>query len=155
MGILDFIVGLVLLPSVLVDSLTQRPVDFEPVQTSIDGHQFTLYIADTPSKWQHGFKDRDVADNEAMLFVFPEDGLRTFWMKGTKTPLDMVFLDGNMQVIDIIGAAQPCRLICKPYFSRGRYVLELKGGVAEKIGLVQGSGVVISSPSLQIPGLSS
>ena len=154
MGILDFIVGLVLLPSVLVDSLTQRPVDFEPVHTSIDGHQFTLYIADTPSKWQHGFKGREVADNEAMLFVFPENGLKTFWMKGTKTPLDIVFLDENLRVAGIVGAARPCRLICKPYLSRGRYVLEFKGGVAEKMGLVQGSSVVISSPSLQIPGLS-
>lgn len=155
MGILDIIVGLILLPSALVDSLTQRPVDFEPVQTSIAGHWFTLYVADTPSKWQHGFKGKDVADNEAMLFVFPKNGLKTFWMKGTKTPLDIVFLDENFQVSDIVGAAQPCNFICKPYLARGKYVLEFKGGVAEKIGLSPGANLTISLPSLQIPGLSS
>jgi len=154
-GILDVVVGLVLLPSVLMDSLTQRPVDFEPVHTSIAGHPFILYIADTPTKWQHGFKGKEVADNEAMLFVFPKNGLKTFWMKDTTTPLDIVFLDEHLQVLDIVDAAQPCKFICKPYLAKGKYVLEFKSGVAERIGLSKGDSVTISLPSLQIPGLSS
>lgn len=76
-----------------------------------------------------------------MIFVFDEEKPRAFWMKNTLIPLDMIFLDDELNVINIL-TATPCeREPCRLYRSSGpaRYVLEINGGLAEKKGIVVGS----------------
>ena len=143
MGFLDVFFGLFLLPAALIDSITQSPVDFQPENATIADRPFMLYRARTPSEWQHGFKGREVAANEAMLFEFPDDGRRMFWMKDTTTPLDIIFLDSDYRVVNVHENASPCGLLCRPYFGRGKYVLEVRAGMAQELGPEKGESVEI------------
>jgi uncharacterized membrane protein (UPF0127 family) len=136
----DLLMGLLLLPAAIADSLVQLPAGFTAEDAEINGRHFRLYRARTAAQWQQGFKGREVAADEAMLFEFPSSGPKMFWMKGTLTPLDMVFLDERFRVLKVVENAQPCGLLCRPYFGTGRYVLEVRAGVSR--GLLAGGGAV-------------
>lgn len=142
MTLLDLAVGFMLLPAVLLDMLTQSSVDFRSENVAIAGRPFILYRARTREEWQQGFKNHEVARDEAMLFEFPGGGWKMFWMKDTVTPLDIIFLDEKFQVLKIHRSAQPCRLLCRPYIGNGRYVLELRAGVADELGIEKGHELV-------------
>ena len=131
MGVFDILIGLLLLPAAIADTILQRPVNFQSEQATINGRDFELYVADTPEKLQYGFKGREVAENEAMLFIFPAKATRAFWMRGTKTPLDIVFLDENYTITKVIENAQPCSIFCRPHVGTGKYVLEFRAGAID------------------------
>lgn len=118
-----------------------------PVVT-LDGHLFAVEIAITPAEQEHGLMDRtSMAADHGMLFVFPDSQPRTFWMKNTLIPLDMLFFDANRHLVAIQAEAQPCKADpCQLYPSNtpARYVLELNAGTAAKLGAREGDVITIS-----------
>jgi hypothetical protein len=42
-----------------------------------------------------------VPDGTGMLFVFPREGERSFWMQNTYVALDVAFIDRNFRIVDI------------------------------------------------------
>jgi uncharacterized membrane protein (UPF0127 family) len=77
-----------------------------------------------------------------MLFVFTETRHPTFWMKDTRIPLDIVFLDEKGTVVSVERDAPPCAAEpCPRYTSPlpSRAVLELAAGVAAQRGIGEGS----------------
>lgn len=42
-----------------------------------------------------------LAENSGMLFVFDQQAIYPFWMKNTKIPLSIAFIDKNFAIIDI------------------------------------------------------
>lgn len=93
-------------------------------------------IADSPIEHSKGLMFRKNLDlNKGMLFIFDDEDYRTFWMKNTLIPLDMVFIDDNMTVVDKT-TMQPCKNDpCPTYTSEfpAKYVLEVNSGVAQSI----------------------
>ena len=73
-----------------------------------------------------------------MLFVFEAEEHRSFWMKNTLIPLDILFLDARGVVVDVqtmypqIGDADNA---LKVYRSAqpARYALEMNAGLAESL----------------------
>lgn len=115
---------------------------------SLDGHAFTVEIAATPTAQEHGLMDRTfMAADHGMLFVFPDAQPRTFWMKNTLIPLDMLFFDASRHLVAIQADAQPCKADpCQLYPSNApaRYVLELNAGAAAKLGARKGDVITFS-----------
>jgi len=114
------------------------------------GRAFVAEIADTPELWQRGYMFRkEVRDDEAMIFVFPEAGFHPFWMKNTLVPLDMIWMDDAFTVIHLQIAAPPCAADPCPSYGplrKARYVLEVRGGAAAHEGLKVGDRMQISFP---------
>lgn len=89
---------------------------------------FDLEIADSDEERQQWLMYREVLSNQSgMLFVFDNEGIYPFWMKNTKIPLDIIWIDKNNIIVDIY-TAQPCKedpcQSYKPSWS-GLYVLEI------------------------------
>ena len=108
----------------------------------LKGQRFTVELAETQEKQALGLMFRDsLPDDHGMLFVFPSEGLRRFWMKNTRIPLDIMYFDGDLKLVSVSENVQPCRTPhCPSYPSTGpaRYVLELNAGKAAELGLQPG-----------------
>jgi uncharacterized protein len=114
---------------------------------TLNGHRFSIEIAADNASREHGLMDRTQMDaDHGMLFVFDDDAQRAFWMKNTKIPLDMLFIDAANRIVSIQHDVPPCLADpCIAYSSGApaRYVLELNGGQAAKLGLTSGDRVDI------------
>lgn len=113
----------------------------------IQDKPFFTEIADTPEKHARGLMFRThIRADYGMLFVFAEEDIRSFWMKNTLIPLDMIFLNNEKQVVDLFCSVPPCRGDpCPGYTSAlpARYVLEIAGGTAKKLKLKIGDKIFI------------
>ena len=88
------------------------------------------------------FRER-LDDGEGMLFPFEEDVERSFWMKNVLIDLDMLFIGSDFQIKKIRNAV-PCVEDPCPLYSSGvpvRYVLEIRGGLAEELNIAEGDSV--------------
>jgi len=78
---------------------------------------------------------KEVPAGTGMLFVFPDEGPRVFWMKNTLVPLDMIFLASDRRVVGIIENAEPLTTSPRDPHVSARYVLEVAGGTAFAKGI--------------------
>jgi len=102
--------------------------------------EISAELATTGSQRQLGLMYRKkMAEKHGMLFIFPAEKERSFWMKNTYLELDMIFLDRSLRVVSIIHRATPLTLTPRPSVLPASYVLEVGGGLAKKWGVVQGS----------------
>ena len=79
--------------------------------------------------------------NHGMLFVFQSPYVYSFWMKDTKIPLDMIWLDSSRRVIHIESSVPPCSKDPCPTYAPADpalYVLEFNAGEAKRIDLKKG-----------------
>ena len=103
---------------------------------------FSVEVAQTRSERARGLMHREQLEpDEGMLFVYEKEGERSFWMKNTLIPLDIIWIDADKEVVFIHERAQPCKVEPCPKISpdvKASYVLELNAGSVEKIGLSVG-----------------
>ena len=113
----------------------------------LNGKTFSVEVADNDASREHGLMDRtEMAADHGMLFVFDDDVPRAFWMKNTKIPLDMLYFDADRHLVSVQHNVPPCTADPCPAYSSGapaRYVLELNGGEAKKIGVSAGDVIDI------------
>lgn len=90
-------------------------------------------VVSTPARIQRGLMHRQhLAPDRGMLFVFSSDRVRTFWMKNTLIPLDMLFIDADLRIAGIVENTEPLTLTQRTVGIATRYVLELNAGWASK-----------------------
>ena len=101
---------------------------------------FAVRIADTPNTRAQGLMHIDhMPNDQGMLFVYQEPMSVSFWMKNTKIPLDMIFLSTKGRVDHIHSNAKPFDHTIIHGGSDIQYVVEINGGISEKLGLSIGS----------------
>jgi uncharacterized membrane protein (UPF0127 family) len=107
----------------------------------LKGQRFTVELAETSEQQALGLMFRDsMADDHGMLFLFPVESVRRFWMKNTRIPLDIMYFDKDLKLVSVADA-KPCRTPrCPTYASEGpaQYVLELNAGKAAELGVRPG-----------------
>ncbi|MDD3101538.1 MAG: DUF192 domain-containing protein [Patescibacteria group bacterium] len=99
---------------------------------------FQTVIARTPPEMAKGLMNQHLKKNGGMLFVFKTPVSDKFWMKNTLEPLDIIWLDENKQVIFISKNTPICEKDPCPNYGteqKSLYVLEIKGGATNQIGL--------------------
>lgn len=105
-------------------------------------HRFASELADTPQMRARGLMFRtELGDDEAMIFPFDTPGPRSFWMKNTPIPLDIVFIGADKRIINIARQTEPYSLASHRSEGAAIAVLELRGGRAEELGIVSGDTV--------------
>ena len=113
----------------------------------LKGQRFSVEIADTSEKQALGLMFRDdMADDHGMLFIFLDEAPRSFWMRNTRIPLDIIYFNSDLALVSVSENARPCRVQrCPGYPSAGpaKYVLELNAGKASELGLSPGDRLVL------------
>jgi uncharacterized protein len=123
------IIGLITFTVVFV-FLRQKKTHYRELE--LGGVTYRLEIADTPAKRAEGLMGRKRLDeNEGMLFIFPTKGKHSFWMYNTLIPLDIIWLDGDWNVVHVEKNVPPCEsanpIKCPSYRpdKPAKYVVEL------------------------------
>ena len=104
---------------------------------------FRTEYATTPAAIEIGMMYRRSMDKDmAMLFLMSGgDQLRSFWMKNTIVPLDIIYINSENEVVSIQANAQPLSTQSLPSGQPASYVLEVMGGEAAAQGIGVGTKV--------------
>jgi uncharacterized membrane protein (UPF0127 family) len=106
-------------------------------------------IARTREQLSRGLMWRTELDADAgMLFVFGDTAPRTFWMKNTPLPLDILFLDERGTVLNVAAATTPYSEAPVRSAGPARYVLEVNAGFAAKHGIEAGAKAELPTDAL-------
>jgi len=113
----------------------------------IGGKRFSVEIAETRQKQALGLMYRDEMPAEhGMLFIFPNEAPRSFWMKNTRIALDIMYFDKDLNMVSASLETKPCRVSrCPSYpsIAPAMYVLELNAGTAEALGVGPGARMTL------------
>lgn len=104
---------------------------------------FDLEVAATPDTRQTGLMHRDsMPAHHGMIFVFPDQDIRDFWMRNTRIPLDIVYLDSQGTVLTI-KQMQPYDLTSISSDRPAKYAIELNQGAASRAQLRTGDTIKV------------
>jgi uncharacterized protein len=104
--------------------------------------KISIEIADNDQETTQGLMyRRAMPDSCGMLFIFPNSEPRTFWMKNTYIPLDILFLDEAKKIITIQANRIPFSEEQIPSYENAKYVLEVNAGYCQRKGIQKGDGV--------------
>ena len=109
-------------------------------------HAVDAEVAATEEMTTRGLMWRtQLPDGKGMLFIFPDEKVRSFWMRNTLIPLDMIFISQAKRIVGIVAQAAPRTLTSRSVGVPSKYVLEVPGGWSEKSGIESGSQVEIET----------
>jgi uncharacterized membrane protein (UPF0127 family) len=95
--------------------------------------------ANTASSIEYGMMYRKSMDETmSMLFFMGNMQMRSFWMKNTYVSLDIIYVDDRYRIVSIQKNAEPLNTSSLPSEGPAMYVLEVKGGLSDKLGLRKG-----------------
>jgi uncharacterized membrane protein (UPF0127 family) len=142
---------LLLVPGSAQAGTDQAPAGLIPI-TLPGGAIIHAELADTPQKRAEGLMYRThLGADRGMLFTFLQAQAWTFWMKNTKIPLDIIWMNDKKQIVHIEPNVPICTRqddSCPQYRPNDEslYVLELAGGRAESLKLQRGSKLQFKVP---------
>ena len=78
------------------------PFGLRVIQLSIGNSSLLAEVADNPQTSANGLMFRDsLPDDHGMLFVFEKPKTASFWMKNTKIPLSIAYIDSVGRILQI------------------------------------------------------
>lgn len=123
----------------------QSGLPFIPL--TINGHALQVELATTPAQRAQGLMFRtDLAENVGMLFVFPDDAPRSFWMQNTPLPLSIAFIDAEGRIVNIADMQPFDDRTLHPSDGPARYALEVNQGWFAQRGIGPGDRVEFQLP---------
>jgi len=115
------------------------------LQADLAGKTFQLELALTEPKRRRGLMHREhLPADRGMLFVFPDEAVREFWMRNTRIDLDIIFLDRTGRIVNTDTMTAPADVAFNVEPDRARsgepaqFVIELNRGAVHRLGLERG-----------------
>ena len=117
----------------------------------VAGRPVRVELALDDAAREHGLMYRtELADDAGMLFIFPDEAPRTFWMKNTLIPLDITFLTTDGTLINV-GHGTPGVEVPGVFSDApARMVLELRAGWSADHGFKPGDRVQVPPELLDL-----
>jgi uncharacterized protein len=128
--------------SLAVTAQAEAPCAAGRVDLRWDGgrESFAVEVADDGAERSLGLMNRESMDLSAgMLFVYEQPRRAQFWMKNTLIPLDMIFADAGGRVTKVHSNAIPGDLTPIDGGQGVKFILEINGGLAAKLGIGEGT----------------
>jgi uncharacterized membrane protein (UPF0127 family) len=131
---------------------TPSPREVVPIESVPDatfgGVSLKLEYATTTLDQEKGLGGRaSLPEKQGMLFVFENNARYGFWMKDTRIPLDIFWLDSDRRVISLAESVATSTYPNVFYPSRpARYVLETNAGFARAHGIATGTLLYLKNP---------
>jgi hypothetical protein len=106
-------------------------------EAKLGGVDVKLYVANTDEKMSKGLSNVEkLEENEGMIFIYPDEGEREFWMKDMNFPLDILWFNSKSELVhkeeNVLPESYP------QVYGRGieaQYVMEFNAGFVERSGI--------------------
>ena len=123
--------------SLVCESLSSSILDTCNIQ--IEDIVLEVEIASTETSRNLGLMFRkSIPRNKGMIFVFPDEDHRSFWMKNTLIPLSIAFADSSGRILNIENL-YPGDLVSKHSAGPSKYAIEVNQGDFFKNKILPGS----------------
>jgi hypothetical protein len=130
----------ILAAAVLAAAAAAQPLATAPVL--LGGVPHRLELAADPAARERGLSGRtSIEPTGGMIFVFPDEAPRQFWMRDCLVDIDIAFLDGRGRIVAVHSMKREpprrpgesedqylSRLRGYPSFAPARYAIELRAG---------------------------
>ncbi len=111
------------------------------IELKIGDNKIEAEVADEDSERMQGLMYREeLPENGGMLFVYAAPEELKFWMKNTKIPLSIAFIDADTRIVRIADL-EPHDLESTSSGQAALYALEMQRGWFDKHGITEGSTV--------------
>ncbi|MDP6455512.1 MAG: DUF192 domain-containing protein [SAR202 cluster bacterium] len=132
---------------------TPPPPLIEPADARlaiVSGKTFHVRVAADDYARSTGFRNKvAIFDDDAMMFIHPQEGHWSYDTRDIMIPLDILFLDRHFVIVDIqttsvelVGTPDDELRIYRPSLP-AMYVMQIKGGMSDAIGIAVGDHVAI------------
>lgn len=113
-------------------------INTDSITTSIE-----IEIAETDGAINQGLMHRkSMSFNKGMLFIFPDNTTRSFWMKNTIIPLDIIYVNNDFEIVAIKDHTTPFSEASVSSDGKpAKYVVEVNAGFAGKYGIKEGDKI--------------
>jgi hypothetical protein len=131
--------------------------DTETLTLTLEGQPFRVWVARTDAEQRRGLMHitasqlAPLADGteRGMLFVFPDERVRSFWMRNTIIPLDIAYLrsDGT-----IVKTHTMPPLVTRTFTSiePARFALEINAGRLDALGVYEQTRIEIPEAAFKM-----
>lgn len=107
--------------------------------------RITVEVADNEEERTQGLMHRSqMADSSGMLFIFDNAEPRSFWMKNTKIPLDILYVGDNKEIVMVYKSVMPYSTQSVPSYKDARYVVEVNGGFTTEHNIKEGDHIAFN-----------
>ena len=111
------------------------------VELTLNTHTLTVELADDPDERHLGLMHRkSLPEDHGMLFVYPGEAPRSFWMKNTPLPLSIAYLSREGVILNVEDMT-PLSVEGVPSAGAAMYALEVNRGWFEQNGVKPGDRV--------------
>ena len=101
-----------------------------------------MEVADNDEERTQGMMFRSsMSYDRAMLFIMEYETPQSFWMHNTKMSLDIIYVDGEGQIVTIYKHTQPYSESPIPSFKPAKYVVETAAGFCDRFGVTEGDQI--------------
>ena len=122
---------------------TTAPSELPTCKMPIGSKTYQLEMARTSAEQEKGLMKRDsMPEDHGMIFIFDADRLQQFWMKDTRFPLDIIFVD-HAGVVVSVSTMQAYDLGTTSSVAPAQYAIELNIGQAKAAGVEKGQTLKI------------
>ncbi|NEV94944.1 DUF192 domain-containing protein [Psychroflexus sp. YR1-1] len=107
---------------------------------------FEIELAETDYEKETGLMHRtQMQANQGMLFIYDKEAARpSFYMKNTHIPLDLIYLNTNMSIVDFNLNTTPFSEDLISSNVPSRYVLEVNAGLVDELKLKKGDRIIVN-----------
>lgn len=118
--------------------------------------QYTINvaIAEDQNQRRKGLMNHtELAENQGMLFVYPDSELRAVWMKNTFLSLDVLFISSDGEILSMHENLTPCvNDPCEIYPSNApaKYTLEVNTGFIKNHNIKIGQYIEIKGDNINV-----
>ena len=105
-------------------------------------HRFRAEVAASPEAQNRGLMFRtELGPDEGMIFPSDPPQARSFWMKNTPLPLDIIFVGKDRRILNIAAETTPYSTDPVSALGPTSAVFEIAGGRAAELGIEPGDTV--------------
>jgi uncharacterized protein len=129
-----------------------KVIETEPITFSKEGELYLIEasgdtlqkldieLAETEYEKQTGLMYRESMEkHQGMLFIYQDERVRSFYMKNTYIPLDILYYDADSTLVSIQKNATPRDETSLPSEGPAKFVLEINGGLSDEWNIESGN----------------